>query len=100
MGRHVYIPTGATGNEDWIPLGSAFDNIPLYAYINNQSEPLEWLIPSNVSSSCVERSGVGCFFVANKWKFPASWLQEGGNTIMLGLAPKRRAIASANALNN
>ncbi|KAJ7770624.1 galactose mutarotase-like protein [Mycena metata] len=76
--------SGVTGNEDFST--AAFANFPLVATVNVMNT-LEWIIPSNVSSSCLERSGISCFTVANKWTFPGSWLVNGTNQVVLGLAP-------------
>ncbi|KAJ7039904.1 galactose mutarotase-like protein [Mycena alexandri] len=76
--------SGVTGNEDFST--AAFANFPLVATVNLMNT-LEWIIPSNVSSSCLERSGISCFTVANKWTFPGSWLVNGTNQVVLGLAP-------------
>ncbi|KAF7326358.1 Galactose mutarotase-like protein [Mycena venus] len=77
--------SGATGNEDFS--SAAFASFPLAASVNNLTDALEWIIPSNVSSSCLERSGISCFTVANKWTFPGSWLVNGTNQVVLGLHP-------------
>ncbi|KAJ6486773.1 galactose mutarotase-like protein [Mycena sanguinolenta] len=77
--------SGPTGNEDFS--SAAFASFPLAASVNNLTDALEWIIPSNVSSSCLERSGISCFTVANKWTFPGSWLVNGTNQIILGLHP-------------
>ncbi|KAJ7600777.1 galactose mutarotase-like protein [Mycena floridula] len=77
--------SGATGNEDFS--SAQFASFPLNAFVNNRTEALQWVIPSNVSSSCVTRSGISCFFVAKKLIFPASWLVEGPNQLVLGLHP-------------
>ncbi|KAJ7128110.1 galactose mutarotase-like protein [Mycena filopes] len=78
--------SGPTGNEDFS--SAAFASFPLVATVNNAlNNTLEWIIPSNVSSSCLERSGISCFTLANKWVFPGSWLVNGTNEVVLGLAP-------------
>ncbi|KAJ7484634.1 galactose mutarotase-like protein [Mycena latifolia] len=77
--------SGATGNEDFS--SATFASFPLAASVNNLSDSLQWIIPSNVSSSCLERSGISCFTVANKWTFPGSWLVNGTNQVVLGLHP-------------
>ncbi|KAF7349178.1 Galactose mutarotase-like protein [Mycena sanguinolenta] len=75
--------SGPTGNEDFS--SAAFASFPLAASVNNLTDALEWIIPSNVSSSCLERSGISCFTVTNKWTFPGSWLVNGTNQLVLGL---------------
>ncbi|KAJ7136112.1 galactose mutarotase-like protein [Mycena epipterygia] len=77
--------SGVTGNEDFS--SAAFASFPLAASVNNLSDALEWLLPSNSSSSCLQRSGISCFTVANKWEFPGSWLVNGTNQVVLGLHP-------------
>ncbi|KAJ6631233.1 galactose mutarotase-like protein [Mycena sp. CBHHK59/15] len=77
--------SGATGNEDFS--SATFASFPLAASVNNLTDVLEWIIPSNVSSSCLERSGISCFNVANKWTFPGNWLVNGTNQVVLGLHP-------------
>ncbi|KAJ6571845.1 galactose mutarotase-like protein [Mycena capillaripes] len=77
--------SGATGNEDFS--NATFASFPLVASVNNLADALQWIIPSNVSSSCLERSGISCFTVANKWTFPGSWLVNGTNQVVLGLHP-------------
>jgi rhamnogalacturonan endolyase len=77
--------SGATGNEDFST--ATFASFPLAASVNNLTDALEWIIPSNVSSSCLERSGISCFTVANKFTFPGSWLVNGTNQVVLGLHP-------------
>ncbi|KAJ7236239.1 galactose mutarotase-like protein [Mycena rebaudengoi] len=77
--------SGATGNEDFS--NATFASFPLEATVNGPSQALEWVIPSNVSSSCLERSGISCFTVTNKWTFPGSWLVNGTNQVVVGLHP-------------
>ncbi|KAJ7138505.1 galactose mutarotase-like protein [Mycena crocata] len=77
--------SGATGNEDFS--SATFASFPLAASVNNLTDALEWIIPSNVSSSCLERSGISCFTVANQWTFPGIWLVNGTNQVVLGLHP-------------
>lgn len=77
--------SGATGNEDFS--SATFASFPLAASVDDFLDVLEWIIPSNVSSSCLERSGISCFTVANKRTFPGSWLKNSTNQVVLGLHP-------------
>lgn len=76
--------SGATGNEDFS--SAQYANFPLYLRVNERA-PLAWEIPSNVSSSCVTRSGISCFVIGHQYRFDAGWLREGGNAFELGLVP-------------
>ncbi|EIN06818.1 galactose mutarotase-like protein [Punctularia strigosozonata HHB-11173 SS5] len=76
--------SGPTGNEDWS--SSMFASFPLFLTVNDRrDDALEWIIPSNISSSCVQRSGISCFAVSHKYQFPADWLVEGSNSFEFGL---------------
>ncbi|KAJ6499571.1 galactose mutarotase-like protein [Mycena vitilis] len=77
--------SGATGNEDFS--SATFASFPLVASVNSLADALQWVIPSNVSSSCLERSGISCYTIANNWTFPGSWLVNGTNQFVLGLLP-------------
>ncbi|KAJ7207040.1 galactose mutarotase-like protein [Mycena pura] len=77
--------SGVTGNEDFST--ARFASFPLATSVNNLTDALVWTIPSNVSSSCLERSGISCFTVDNKFTFPGNWLVNGTNQFVLGLSP-------------
>jgi rhamnogalacturonan endolyase len=64
----------------------------------NSNSLLSWTIPSNVSSSCVTRSGVSCFVVGHRYAFDAAWLQPGKNEFELGLVPGSRMRVMYDAL--
>ncbi|KAL4955193.1 galactose mutarotase-like domain-containing protein [Aspergillus filifer] len=75
----------ASGNTDVYSASEPYANLPLESYINDQDEPLIFLIGFNQSSSCIVRSAVSCYQVSAKMEFPAEWLKEGENVLTLHL---------------
>lgn len=68
----------ATGNSDAYNSSQAYNNIPYNVVVNGHA--LEtWTIPYYMSSSCGVRSAVTCYHLANKWRFPTSYLRAGKN---------------------
>ncbi|KAH8596229.1 polysaccharide lyase family 4 protein [Bisporella sp. PMI_857] len=74
----------AAGNTDVYNASEPWANLPYTVVVNNHElEP--WVIPYYRSSSCAVRSEVSCYNVANKFVFPATFLKEGKNEIVLSL---------------
>jgi rhamnogalacturonan endolyase len=75
----------AAGNTDvWNP-AEQYNNLFLESYINDQKDPLTFVIGFNQSSSCIVRSAVSCYQVGSRMQFPADWLKEGDNLLRLHL---------------
>ncbi|KUI72069.1 Rhamnogalacturonate lyase B [Cytospora mali] len=69
---------GASGNTDVYNASQVYNDIPYNVVVNGHA--LEtWTIPYYQSSSCGVRSGIACYYLANKWTFPTSYLQAGKN---------------------
>ncbi|KAJ5100105.1 Glycoside hydrolase-type carbohydrate-binding [Penicillium argentinense] len=75
----------AAGNTDVYSTTEPYNNLSLESYINEQPDPLTLVVGFNQSSSCIVRSAVSCYQVSSRMKFPASWLQEGNNSLRLHL---------------
>ncbi|KAJ5345748.1 hypothetical protein N7452_003752 [Penicillium brevicompactum] len=75
----------AAGNTDvWNPV-EPYNNLSLESYINDEKDPLAFVIGFNQSSSCIVRSAVSCYQVGSRMEFPASWLKAGDNVLRLHL---------------
>ncbi|KAJ5350677.1 hypothetical protein N7541_008404 [Penicillium brevicompactum] len=75
----------AAGNTDvWNPV-EPYNNLFLESYINDEKDPLTFVIGFNQSSSCIVRSAVSCYQVGSRMQFPASWLKAGDNVLRLHL---------------
>ncbi|KAB5595921.1 Rhamnogalacturonate lyase [Ceratobasidium theobromae] len=72
----------ASGNTD-VDNGQ-WTNFDLNVVVNGNS-PLPFHIPWYQSSSCGVRSGISCYNLGEKLKFPATWLKNGHNSIVLSL---------------
>ncbi|CAG7943832.1 unnamed protein product [Penicillium salamii] len=75
----------AAGNTDvWNP-AEPYNNLSLESYINDEKNPLTFVIGFNQSSSCIVRSAVSCYQVGSRMDFPADWLKVGDNVLRLHL---------------
>ncbi|CAE6450587.1 unnamed protein product [Rhizoctonia solani] len=72
----------ASGNTD-VDNG-AYTNFDLNVIVNGNA-PLPFHIPWYQSSSCGVRSGISCYNLGEKLKFPEAWLTNGHNSIVLSL---------------
>ncbi|KAJ1303374.1 hypothetical protein OPQ81_011568 [Rhizoctonia solani] len=79
----------SSGNTD-VPSGS-LSNFTLQAFINDQG-PLNFDVLWYQSSNCAVRSGISCYNIAKKLKFPGSWLKGGWNKMILSLPFKKSAV--------
>ncbi|KAL4920045.1 galactose mutarotase-like domain-containing protein [Aspergillus aurantiobrunneus] len=75
----------ASGNTDVYNASEPYTNLPLESYINENPEPLTFLIGFNQSSSCIVRSAVSCYQVRTRLEFSTGWLKEGENLLTLHL---------------
>jgi rhamnogalacturonan endolyase len=75
----------AAGNTDVYNASETYTNLSLESFINENNDPLVMTIGFNQSSSCIVRSAVSCYQISSRMEFPASWLQEGKNTLRLHL---------------
>jgi rhamnogalacturonan endolyase len=75
----------ASGNTDVYNASEPYINLSHESYINDQKEPLSFVIGFNQSSSCIVRSAVSCYQVRSRMEFPADWLKVGENTLTLHL---------------
>ncbi|KAJ6546701.1 hypothetical protein DFH09DRAFT_1170790 [Mycena vulgaris] len=46
-------------------------------HVNDQTEPVIWVIQAFESSSCGQRSAISCHLLSRKFEFPGSWLKKG-----------------------
>lgn len=74
-----------SGNLDLAEPTSPTSDLLYSVSLNGPSNNLSWTIPFASSSSCVERSGVGCYTLAHKFEFEGGWLKEGWNQLTLSL---------------
>ncbi|KAI0825156.1 galactose mutarotase-like protein [Trametes gibbosa] len=63
----------------------AFASFPINTYVNDNANPLAWIIQPYDSSSCGERSAISCHLLSNKFQFPGTWLKQGDNRFVLEL---------------
>lgn len=75
----------ASGNTDEYKASEPYINLIHESYINDQKEPLSFVIGFNQSSSCIVRSAVSCYQVRSRMEFPADWLKVGENPLTLHL---------------
>ncbi|KAI5780971.1 galactose mutarotase-like domain-containing protein [Geopyxis carbonaria] len=74
----------AAGNTDIFNATEPYADLPLRTVVNGEGT-VEMVVPWYKSSSCIVRSAVSCYQVAERMTFPASWLRVGGNEFVISL---------------